>query len=862
MPGLHQNQLYSLADPTFYETPARLPDEGSRFALDQEPAPAGWSKGRSGLWTSLRPDGVTVTEQGWKIHVSAVPEDAASTLRETVRICVRHRVPVKFLRSHRALALMSDKYMARGSSGKFVTAYPPDEPAFLRLMTELSDALEGRRGPYVLSDLRIGAGPVHVRYGSFTERWCRATDGTTVPALSTPDGRLVPDERDVVFRVPPWVTVPPELGPHLAARAAARDDGFPYVVDRALQFSDAGGIYLARHRGTGERVVLREARPHSGLDAAGDDAVTRLHREHRALQRLAGLECVPRVHGVRTVWEHHFLVEEYVEGRTLLQEIVARYALVRGERTDAQLDAYRAWADEVTGRLAEALASVHARGLRFGDLHPANVVVRPDGSLVLIDFEYATGLDDPSPFAGAFGMQAPAGTPGAEADAYALWSTWLHMLMPLTEMAGHDRRKALVLERWARDRYRLAPDAGPPRPALLAPAAGTADPVEELLAGPVPDWERLRALLLAGIGAAATPERLDRLFPGGPDGFATGGVCAAHGAAGVLHALRRTGADVPAEWVRWLAEASLRRPPARAGGFLDGLPGAAAVLAALGEGEVAAELLERSAAAPAPVGADLATGRAGTALAALRVARAAGGPEAAPPPAVLRTARDLARLARGETVPGLAAPDSAGLLRGLSGAALLHLELYELTGESWLLAAARDVLHREAAHCVRLPGGSVQVKDGRRHLLYLDQGSGGFALVARAYLEHREDPLLAELLPGVRRGCVLEFVREPGLFTGRAGLTATAHALDTSSAPGETRPPAPDVLASVRNLAWHLVQDDARLLVPGAGLRRFSTDLATGSAGLLLALHTLAGGDGGAASESGPRRLLSLLTLG
>ncbi|MGG7613988.1 protein kinase domain-containing protein, partial [Streptomyces sp. ZG43] len=271
----------------------------------------------------------------------------------------------------------------------------------------------------------------------------------------------------------------------------------------------------------------REARPHCGLDSAGDDAVTRLHREHRALRRLAGLECVPRVHGVRTVWEHHFLVEEHVEGRTLFEEIVARYALVRGERSDAELAAYRAWADEVTDRLASALAAVHARGLRFGDLHPANIVLRPDGRLVLIDFEYAAELDDPSPFAGAFGMQAPAGTGGAEADAYALWSTWLHMLMPLTEMAGHDRRKALVLERWARDRYRLGPDTGPPRPALLSSAADQTDPVAQLLAGPQPDWQRLRAMLVAGVRAAATPERPDRLFPGGPDGFATGGVCAA-----------------------------------------------------------------------------------------------------------------------------------------------------------------------------------------------------------------------------------------------------------------------------------------------------------------------------------------------
>ncbi|CAM5696395.1 Serine/threonine protein kinase OS=Streptomyces microflavus OX=1919 GN=Smic_25690 PE=4 SV=1 [Streptomyces microflavus] len=41
----------------------------------------------------------------------------------------------------------------------------------------------------------------------------------------------------------------------------------------------------------------------------------------------------------------------------------------------------------------------------------------------------------------------------------------------------------------------------------------------------------------------------------------------------------------------------------------------------------------------------------------------------------LSTARDLDLLARGEEVDGMRLPESAGLLRGLSGAALLHLEL-------------------------------------------------------------------------------------------------------------------------------------------------------------------------------------------
>ncbi|SCE63217.1 hypothetical protein GA0115261_118311, partial [Streptomyces sp. OspMP-M43] len=229
--------------------------------------------------------------------------------------------------------------------------------------------------------------------------------------------------------------------------------------------------------------------------------------------------------------------------------------------------------------------------------------------------------------------------------------------------------------------------------------------------------------------------------------------------------------------------------------------------------------------------------------------------------AAARTAHDLDRLVRGESVPGLRAPASAGLLRGLSGAALLHLELHAMTGDERFLLAAGRALEAEAAHCVTMPDGTVQVKDGRRHFLYLDQGSGGFALVARAWLARRESPELAALLPGVARGCAFEFVREPGLFTGRAGLMAVAGAL---SPEGRT---APGVLASVRNLSWHLVADEDRLLVPGAGLLRCSADLATGAAGLLLSLHFLAGAEAGGPSLGAPagdrpHDLLDLLTLG
>ncbi|MFJ8883830.1 class III lanthionine synthetase LanKC [Streptomyces sp. NPDC102402] len=870
MPGIQETQLYCLADRTYFDTPARLPDEESRYRLDTDPPPAGWRRQAVGLWTSLLPEHVEPAEQGWKIHVSTVPGEAEATLRDTARICVRHGVPFKFLRSEKALLLMAGKHVNRSGAGKFIAAYPPDETVFLALADELSRTLAGRSGPYVLSDLRIGDAPVYTRYGAYVPLWCEDAEGRRVLALRDPSGKLVPDERGVVFRMPSWAEVPEYLRPHLAARAAARDDSFPYTVTEALQFSNAGGIYLAEDRGTGRRVVLREARPHCGLDGAGDDAVTRLHREHRALTTLAGLDCVPEVYGVRTVWEHHFLIEEHIEGNTLLEEIVARFALVRGADTAEELAPYVAWTEAVTAELSRALEAIHARGLRFGDLHPSNIIVRPDGRIALVDFEYATALDDQDiPLAGGQGLQAPQGTPGAEADAYALWATWLSMLMPVMEMAGLERAKALTLERWARRRYALAPGAGPRRPGLLGGLDASRRREAEVAAlfdGPEVDWTGIRTGLLAGIHAGATPGRADRLFPGGPDLFATGGTDLVNGAAGVLYALHRTGAPVPGEWADWLAAAALRRDPAGAGGLYDGLPGAALVLCLLGRTEQGREVWERATSAgPSTASADLLTGRAGTALAALRMARLSG--TAAPDPRLvdgaLRTARDLDRLVRGEHVDGLKPPESAGLLRGLSGAALLLLELHTLTGEDWLRRAARTALEREAGHLVTMDDGSLQVKDGRRHLLYLGQGSSGVALVAQAYTARYEDEALSALIPGVAKGCAMEFVREPGLFTGRAGLAAAAGQLDPVTRTG------PGVLASVRNLAWHLVADEDRLLVPGATLRRFSADLGTGAAGLLLALRFLsAGQDSGEGDvpvqQAGASRpgLLDLLTLG
>ncbi|MER7667633.1 class III lanthionine synthetase LanKC [Kitasatospora sp. NPDC096128] len=865
MAGAHETQQYCLADPTYYDTPGRLPDRASRYPHGLGAVPAGWRRREQGLWTVLLPAGAPLPEQGWKLHVSTVEDQAADTLAVVARICTGHRTAYKFLRSAQALRVADGKYAGRGSSGKFITVYPAGEAEFLRLAEELATALDGRPGPYVLTDLRIGTAPVYARYGAFVELRCQDETGRTVPALRDPAGELVPDPREPVFRLPGWVRPPAALRPHLAAREAAAGE-LPYRILEVLQFTNAGGIYLAADRRTGRRVVLREARPHAGLDAAGADALTRLRREQWALERLAGLDCVPRLHEVRTVWEHTFLVQEHIEGVQLFAEAIRRYPLVHQNCTAAQRAEYAAWVAGVVTGLERALDALHGRGVRFGDLHPANAILRPDGSVVLVDFEYAAELADRQvPTAGVAGLPVPAGLDGAAADRHMLWASWLTLLMPVMEVAEHDPGKAAALERRAREWFGVGEGEGPVRPMVVRARAVTAGDSDgerrgrELFDGlgrfDGTGLGAVRDELVAGIHAGATPDRPDRLFPGDVAGFADGGTGVAHGAAGVLYALHRAGADWPEEYADWLIAAMRRRGASSgsgsgsgsgfgAGGLHDGPLGVAAVLARIGRADAALELLARvRGARPAPE-AGLYGGRAGAGLARVRLASSLGAAVGdTPVREAIEDARDLAAVVRGETVPGLAGPTGAGLLYGLAGVALLQLRLYRWTGERWLLDAARGAVERAMGQCVRVPDGSVQVLDRGRRLAYLDRGSSGVALVVRELAELGVEVAGAEdFVADVRKVCAPGFIREPGLFRGRAGLLLALLGLGESGLGESGERDA--VLGQVRKLQWHLVARPEGLLVPGMRLRRFSADLHTGAAGVLLALCGLEEGVG------------------
>ncbi|NUT29640.1 MAG: protein kinase/lanthionine synthetase C family protein [Streptomyces sp.] len=832
-------EVYALADRHFYETPERMSvgarDTERHYEAARREVPEGWEAARIGDWLAFTPlgaDGEPVPgpAQGWKIHASATREGAERIAAIVWDYCVPRRIPFKFVPGPQLLHLRNTKYAARDSSGKFVTVYPSDEEQLHVVLRELGELLEGFEGPYILTDLRWGDGPLYVRYGAFARTFVVDERGSLVPAVLDGEGKRVPDRRAPSFQVPEWVTLPAFLEPHLAARNTTTVGELPYRIEKALHFSNGGGVYAGTDTRDGRRVVLKEGRPHAGLAADGADAITRLEREKAALERVAGTGVVPEVRDWFTLGDHRFLVMEFLEGRPLNSFFAERHPLLTPDPDPRAVAEYTAWAVRIHGAVQRAVEAVHARGIAFNDLHVFNIMVGPDEeSVSLLDFEAAAPISEQGRQVVAHpGFFAPPDRTGADVDRYALACLRLALFLPVTTLFVVDRGKAAHL---AEVISREFPDV---------PQEFLDEAVAEITRGmPVRaasfvtpgDWPYSRDSMVKALLASATPERNDRLFPGDITQFSDGGgLGLAHGAAGVLYALDAVGAERYEEGERWLLARTAPPPTGTPLGLYDGLAGVAHVLDRLGHRGRALDLVdgilqERW----QNLSSDLHGGLAGLGLVLAGLADTTGEPELRDRAA---EAADILVRRLAQPLPDTPTRRRAGLLRGASGPALFLLRQYERTGDERLLKAAGVALRRDLECCVTHPGGSLEVDEGWRTLPYLGDGSAGVGMVLDDYLGHADDPdgEFERARAGILTAATSRFYVQPGLFQGRAGMILHLARTDT---PGATRE---RLDGQIAGLGWFAMDYQGQLAFPGHQMMRLSMDLATGTAGCLLAL--------------------------
>lgn len=370
--------------------------------------------------------------QGWKLHVSATIGSADRVLAACAPLLIEAGCEFKYAATAQVLRQLNDVRAPRGSSGKFLTAYPTDDEQFRHLAENLHRATKGLAGPRILSDARLRPDSlVHYRYGAFLGLRLLDNDGSYRNLILDPSNRPVADRREAFFSPPHWATPPlpsqpsrpsqpSQPGPSGAPRAAGELVLHSrYRVTRAIRHANKGGVYLADDQHTGAVVVIKEGRPHVATDPYGRDVRDVIRHEANLLRHLGQLGSVPRLVDVFTDREHAFLAEEHLPGVPLTRWLHDR------RTQDGGLPLGEWWS--MAERLTRLLREIHRCQVVVRDLSPNNIMVDDDGSLKLVDLELAH-LDDGTPTVhergGTPGFSAPeqfrGAAPAPSADRYSL----------------------------------------------------------------------------------------------------------------------------------------------------------------------------------------------------------------------------------------------------------------------------------------------------------------------------------------------------------------------------------------------------------------------------------------------------------
>lgn len=170
-----------------------------------------------------------------------------------------------------------------------------------------------------------------------------------------------------------------------------------YVIDRLVGQGGGGTVYRAFRLGSDQAVALKV------LSAAiGSGAVAaRVWREIDLLESL-------RIPGVARLLDHGthqgrvYIATEFIEGQTLAEAMAAlkdphaRAGVWAASVREMDVDARANALVDLVAKMADAVQSIHERGVIHRDIKPGNVIVMDDATPVLVDFGLARLQEDPS----------------------------------------------------------------------------------------------------------------------------------------------------------------------------------------------------------------------------------------------------------------------------------------------------------------------------------------------------------------------------------------------------------------------------------------------------------------------------------
>lgn len=338
-------------------------------------------------WLITKPNnGECFPEQGWKGHISATIADSIKIIEIALPILIKYQCSFKILKNLKLLSVVNDINYPVAAANKFITFYPTNENIFIKCIYELYDKLKQFKGPRIHTDFQCGRnGVVHFRYGAFTKKTkFDPKKNKIINCIKNDKGELVEDERNPWYEKPSWVKDPFENtelfrdSVELTNSEIEKINKYDFLS--ILSRANKGNVYLAKERNTGKNVVIKESNAYTFNSKKITTAHEGLENEFRVLKAMNKTNCVPKVYDFFECGTKAYLVEEYIDGVTLM-----KYSQVTSGNINNKL--------KLAHNLIRSVELMHQCGYVHRDIKPTNIMVSNDGELKFIDLETALHLN-------------------------------------------------------------------------------------------------------------------------------------------------------------------------------------------------------------------------------------------------------------------------------------------------------------------------------------------------------------------------------------------------------------------------------------------------------------------------------------
>lgn len=861
---------YLITDKLFYETPDRYNFNKDDFLnpvsrkLDNN-----WLVKQKGVWINCLYLPREFPIQGWKIHLSTIPEQSIKLLDIVTDFLIEEKTSFKFLLSKSILKMVNSKSWSRGGSGKFITIYPYNEKHFKYLLGNLYNLVKNFKGPFILSDRRYKDCKVlYYRYGGLKFNYRLSVDGYKVPILISPEGKEIVDMRNPYYVIPTWVKNIIKVKERMDGKSGLYNNRF--LVEKAISFSNSGGVYIAKDDYLKKRVVIKETRPFIFF-SDNKNAFDIARKEYFLLEKLKSTNIAPKPIKIFREWEHIFLVEEYLERYVTLKDF-STSIIFSSKPTKEEIIFFLNNFMNIFRNLAEKIEVLHKHNIIFGDFSINNVMINPNNQDIrLVDFEGAVDITGDSRgilFTNGFAdkNQLRGKNLQIENDYYAFGAVMFNYLTSMNSILGikpsivKELMKELeydfgfpkvmrnIILSFMNDKIRKRPN-----PSIIINSLK--DKVKDIQTPNIDKnnkidhmnkiIKRIISMATEFIVNSADYKRVDRLFPSDPEMYETNPLSLDYGASGVISALYGVSEKlVTKEMISWITDKNINHndyPP----GLHIGISGIAWTFLELGDINYAEKIFSLTFNHPllfkSPT---LYSGLSGWGLANLKF--------------WIKTKKSIyienAKKAGDNIIKILKASEkglywcdenkkvSLGYLHGSSGMGLFFLYLYLVTKDNNYKKFAINLLNFDLNNAVitKENGYSWPEDKNNRKIIYpyLEYGSAGVGIVCLRYEQVFKDKKYSDIINKIYIDCDRKYAVSPSRNLGLAGI---GEFLYDAYMFRKDRKYIHSIRKIIEGIKLFGIETPDGLVFPGKGLHRASCDYATGSAGIISFLARLIG---------------------